>query len=124
MFDVEDRYSFDEIHGWYQTTLKHITEWDDYVWAVVGNKSDLPSEIEQNTVTDLCKQIGTELTFFTSAKTGNNVKETFETVIREVHKKSPAGNIRGTVDRQPGLSFRLTAQSVEDRSSEKRKCCK
>ena len=121
MFDVEDRYSFDEIHGWYETTLKHIPEWENYIWAVIGNKSDLPSEVEQNKITDLCKQIGTELMFFTSAKTGENVKETFETVIREVHKKSPA---KSTDGRQSGLSFRLTAQSMEDRSSEKRRCCK
>ena len=87
IFSVEDQYTFENLQEWYENASEVLPDVENFSWAVVGNKCDLPLEIEQESIDIKCKQIGTGLQFFTSAKTGEMVKESFEALIHEVHKK-------------------------------------
>ena len=116
MFDVESPYTFEAIQSWFEEMSDHIDIRRNFVWAVVGNKCDLDCEIECEVIVEKCRYIGTKLMFFTSAKTGKNVKEMFEAVIREVHR---ARGMRTAEHIDSGI--KLTESS--DRSSGKRKCC-
>ena len=117
MFDVENRESFDSIQFWREDVSNYVANNDEFVWAIAGNKCDLHCQIPNEYITDLCQQIETELMFFTSAKTGENVKETFEAVIREVHKKSLAKEATGADN--PNFEVRLTLTNEERRF----RCC-
>ena len=93
IFDVEERQSFDSLQYWCKEMLENLVDTESVVWAVVGNKCDLTFDKEHDSILELCKRLGTELMFFTSAKTGENVQETLTAVIREVHKKSTTKKI-------------------------------
>ena len=86
MYSVEDQASLDYL---YEETknAEYLIDSSDFVWAVIGNKSDLPSAVEEYRVKSLCELLDTKLLFFTSAKTGENVKSAFEQVIHAVHEK-------------------------------------
>ena len=87
MYSVEDRFTFENLQEWIENALDSITDVDNFVWALVGNKSDLPLEIEHDTILSRQEQLKTELSFFTSAKTGENVTATFERIIEAIHSK-------------------------------------
>lgn len=87
MYSVEDRFTFENLQEWIDNALDSITDVDNFVWALVGNKSDLPLEIEHDTILSRQEQLQTELSFFTSAKTGENVTATFERIIEAIHSK-------------------------------------
>ena len=86
MYSIEDRYTFENLQEWIENTQDTI-DLDTFVWALVGNKSDLPLEIEHDTIKSRCVQLGTELSFFVSAKTGENVVNALEKTVQEVHKR-------------------------------------
>lgn len=87
MYSVEDRYTFENLQEWIENANDSISDIDGFVWALVGNKSDLPLEIEHDTILARQEQLKTDLSFFTSAKTGENVASTFEKIIEAIHAK-------------------------------------
>ena len=95
MYSVEDQFTFENLQEWYENASEALPDVENFSWAVVGNKCDLPLEIEQESIDIKCKQIGTELQFFTSAKTGEMVKESFEALVHEVHRKCLARRLTG-----------------------------
>ena len=88
MYSMEDQASLDYLYEEIKNA-EHLVNIEDIVWAVVGNKSDLPSAVEEYRPRALCQLLDTELMFSTSAKTGENVRSAFERVIREVHQRRP-----------------------------------
>ena len=99
--------------------LENLADPENFVWAVVGNKCDLTFNKEHDSILELCQQLGTELQFFTSAKTGENVQETLKAVIRQVHKKNTTEKSKCTDSQKSGI------QLIESRGSdhEKQGCC-
>lgn len=91
MYSVEDRFTFENLQEWIENACDSICDIDNFVWALVGNKSDLPLEIEHDTILARQEQLGTNLSFFTSAKTGENVTATFERIIEELHARKIDG---------------------------------
>lgn len=87
MYSVEDRFTFENLQEWIENARDSIGDLDNFVWALVGNKSDLPLEIEHDTILARQEQLETELSFFTSAKTGENVAEAFERIIEAIHER-------------------------------------
>lgn len=86
MYSVEDHYTFENLQEWVENAQDSVDP-DKFVWAVVGNKSDLPLEIEHETIRAFCDKLGTELNYFTSAKTGENVQSTLNDIVKAVHRK-------------------------------------
>lgn len=87
MYSVEDRFTFENLQEWIENAHDSIGDIDSFVWALVGNKSDLPLEIEHDTILARQEQLKTDLSFFTSAKTGENVAAAFERIIEAIHAK-------------------------------------
>lgn len=85
MYSVEDSYSFERLKDEVDNAMKFINP-DDFVWAVVGHKSDLNCEISEQTITSWAAQLETKLNFFASSKTGENVVQLFDKVVSHVHK--------------------------------------
>ena len=67
---------------------------------LVGNKCDLEDkrEVETNEGEELAKQIGCQFKE-TSAKTRENVEESFYDLVREIRKTSPVTNSDGKPDK-------------------------
>lgn len=91
MYSVEDKFTFENLQEWIENARDSITDIDSFVWALVGNKSDLPLEIEHDSILARQEQLNTELSFFTSAKTGENVTASFERIIEAIHGVSLGG---------------------------------
>ena len=85
MYSVEDRYTFENLQEWVESATD-VVDMDSFVFALVGNKSDLPLEVEHESIRARCDILDTQLSFFTSAKTGDNVITSFEKIIQHVHK--------------------------------------
>lgn len=115
MYSVEDRFTFENLQEWYENACEVIPDMEQFVWALVGNKCDLPLEVENENIDIKCKSIGTTLKFFTSAKTGELVKESFEEVIKEVHRRS--------VSKTANPDTLQLSSGVKITTSKKSKCC-
>lgn len=86
MYSIEDQYSFERTEDEVENAHQFIDP-DDFVWALIGNKADLPLEIEESSIRAKGKHLETSLLFYTSAKSGINVKESLEAVMKYVHRK-------------------------------------
>ena len=116
MYSVEERFSFEKLQDEIESAMQ-VIEPDNFVWAVIGNKCDLPREVSDESIDAICDQLGTELAFFTSAKTGENVTEAFEDIVRYVHRTREGRPRRA--DRSKEGSFQVLISSA----SKSRKCC-
>ena len=87
MYSVDDSYTFECLQSWIEEANEYCARSKKFVWAVIGNKSDLQLEVEMDRVRQLCEHVNTKLCFYTSAKTGENVISAFEEIIREIHKR-------------------------------------
>ena len=86
MYSVEDRYTFESLQEWVESTSDVVDTESSFVFALVGNKSDMPLEVEHESIRARCETLGTQLSFFTSAKTGDNVLESFEKIVHHLHQ--------------------------------------
>ena len=125
MYSVDEMLSFQNLTEWIENLQSSMIPWypDNFVWAIVGNKSDLPLEIEHDTILHLCKQQATNLNFFTSAKTGENVKAAFEKIIEELHKKSIRARVPQQSSNQGQIKIGGRSSSKPTGGSANRKCC-
>ena len=85
MYSVEDSYSFERLKDEADNAKKFINL-DEFVWVLVGHKSDLNCEIAEESIAALAAQLETKLSFFASSKTGENVVQLFDKVVSNVHK--------------------------------------
>ena len=87
VYCVEDSYTFENLQKWIDDASKCMPDEmiESFVWAVIGNKCDLPNEVEKIKVEQLCKQLQTKLFYSVSAKTGQNVTEAFQDVVTTIH---------------------------------------
>ena len=86
MYSIEDQYSFERLEDEAENAMQFVDA-EEFVWALIGNKADLPLEIEESNIKAKGKELRTPLLFYTSAKSGINVKESLEAVIKHVHRK-------------------------------------
>jgi len=86
VYCVEDAYTFENLQKWIDDASNHI-KGESFVWALIGNKCDLPNEVEKVGVEQLCERLQTKLFYSVSAKTGHNVSEAFDELIATIHRK-------------------------------------
>ena len=108
MYSVEDRFTFENLQEWIENARDSISDLDSFVWALVGNKSDLPLEIEHDTILARQEQLETELSFFTSAKTGENVVPAFERIIQAIHIKKSGEKKPSAGSKKSGVKVKST----------------
>jgi len=133
-YDITDRSTFENTYNWLQEIHDHTEE--GIVIMLIGNKSDLAEEdpvnrqvsIEEST--EFAKKYNL-LFMETSAKTGHNVKEAFEslveTVYEEQQKNQPSNNdeymkkiikMDGNFSRQSDVKKRKVVDVVGTRISD------
>ena len=106
MYSVDDTYTFESLQSWIEEASEYCARSKKFVWAVVGNKSDLQSEVGVDRAHQLCEHLNTKFCFHTSAKTGENVVSVFEEIIQEVHRRnsdtrSSVGGRRNSIQLRP-----------------------
>ena len=116
VYSVESKYTFENLQEWVERAAE-VVDLDipgSFVFALVGNKSDLPMEVDHESIKARCEMLHTQLSFFTSAKTGDNVLNAFEKIIERVHQ------VKGGRSSKAAASVGVPIAS----GSKKRSCCK
>ena len=92
IYSIICRNSFIQVPAFRNQVLK-VKDTDKIPLMLVGNKCDLEDkrEVETNEGEELAKQIGCQFKE-TSAKTRENVEESFYDLVREIRRSSPTGN--------------------------------
>ena len=96
VYSVDDSSTLEALQDCWITEYSNYQDVDTTSWIIVGNKNDLPLEIERKAIDSLNRRLlDTATSFFVSAKTGNNVKEVFHVAIKKAHerRKLKEGNI-------------------------------
>jgi len=118
VYCVEDAYTFENLQKWIDDASNHI-KGETFVWALIGNKCDLPNEVEKVGVEQLCERLQTKLFYSVSAKTGHNVSEAFDELIATIHRRQ--------LDSDSQQSMRDCAKaftpSVESTNIKSGSCC-
>ena len=66
---------------------------ESFVWAIVGTKRDLSDiEVNRDETRLLRNKVGTNLSFYVSSKTGDNVDHALEKIIAAVHSRKTSSN--------------------------------
>ena len=122
MYDITQKKTYDNIENWIGDAKKNS---DSFKSIILGNKKDLESE-RQVTYKDL-EKVGIKFKMFfmeTSAKTGENIKESFEKLVDELLENKSQEEIiekYGTEGDGNRISD-LKSQSKKNDGKQK-KCC-
>lgn len=88
VYSVDDNSTLEALQDIWVTEYAYYQEIETTSWIIVGNKNDLPLEIDRKSIESLNRRLlETATSFFVSAKTGNNVKEVFEVAIKRAHER-------------------------------------
>ena len=112
VYDITNRKTFTALTQWLDELKQHAHE--NIVMSLVGNKSDLGSNVDTAQVVAYSEQHSMPY-FSTSAKTGDNVTELFTTLVNEAHRKAVGSKVEGSGDGKTTL----TIDATEGESS----CC-
>ena len=97
VYDVTDEASFDKIKDWMDQILSNTNK-DEICLILLGNKCD----IEKRSISyEQGKTLANELQvnfFETSAQTGQNIKDAFETLTADIMKKKKIGGDNNNID--------------------------
>ena len=122
VYDVTIPETFQKVKTWVQTLQEVVGK--DIIFVIAGNKIDLSkkADLEQNKaqVDSYCQQEKCQH-FDTSAKTGFNLEETFNTLITSVLRKIESENL-GSNKKGRGRKLEIGAQT-NNNAKEKKKCC-
>ena len=115
VYSVENQQSLEALQDCWVTEYATFSDITDTNWIIVGNKNDLRVEIDQQTVKDISQRLPNSVSLFTSAITGNNIREVFELAIKrgfEVRKRK-----EGTIN------LKETKNPMSSRTRENKKGC-
>ena len=119
VYDVNIPETFEKVKDW-ANTLKEIVG-KNVIFVIVGNKLDLLDKglLDKNTslVNEYIKKENCKI-FYTSCKTGYNVEEAFDTLIKSVLKYVQDNNIVTNKRAGKKLEIRQQVQPIE-----KKGCC-
>lgn len=119
VYDVTNKKSFDRVKKWIEE-LKIFNE--NFVLVIVGNKFDIKDAeeyVDTKSAEDYSKEHGA-LHFYTSAKTGHNINEAFESLIMQVINNFEKENKKGKTKTSRKVLTKNASLEEEEESS---KCC-
>lgn len=97
VFDRNNPMSFTHVPYWIQTLRDKIGTDRDPVLILIGNKSDLPSEIKHDTVQKLATEYTLSSYIETSAKSGAMVDQMFDVLLEKLIAKHANRKGRGVI---------------------------
>ena len=83
------------------------------LWVLVGNKSDLESDITPEMVEDFVSEMEIEHSFVVSAKTGDGVEEMFAKVVEVTHEM----RLNSKVHVDPDRGIKLASEETNGSNS-------
>ena len=120
VYDVTISETFEKVKSWVHTLQEAVGK--DIIFVIAGNKFDLAKKnmLDENKaqIDNYCEQEKCQH-FYTSAKTGFNLEETFNSLITSVMKKMENENFGGN---KKGRGRKLEIKEQSD-VKEKKKCC-
>ena len=120
VYDVTISETFDKVKDWVHTLQEAVGK--DITFVIAGNKFDLSDKnmIEKNNekVDNYCAQQKCKH-FYTSAKTGFNLNDAFDSLINSVLKKVMGGNTAGVKKKGKQLSIKEQTKPKKEGG-----CCK
>lgn len=90
VYTVDDHQTLEALQDCWVTEYAMATYEDiaNTSWIIVGNKNDLPLDIDKTNLDTLSQRLGGQaVSLFASAKTGNNVKDVFELAVKKGHER-------------------------------------
>lgn len=84
---MNDQHTLEALQDCFVTEYATYADISATSWIIVGNKNDLPLDIEKSVIDDLSRRLGKSVAVFASAKTGNNVKEVFHIAVKKAHER-------------------------------------
>jgi len=126
VFDITKRQSFENISGWLKEAKYHI-EPHQAVYMLVGHKADCDTErqVSYREGSSFAQLNGLKYTE-TSARNGQNVEETFQTVAKDIYHLLEEGRVKleeGWDGIKPGFRREPDNIHLEEEEPEKTKCC-
>ena len=119
VYDCTEEKSFSNISNWMKQIEQHASK--DVAKVLVGNKADREDKVvDKETGKQLADEYGLDF-FETSAKTGSNITELFDSIARTIikDKKKPTGT--GTGTREGTVTIGKSAGGKGDKKSSG--CC-
>lgn len=113
-YSVEDQYTFDHLYQWVEDAEANTgKDTSEITWALIGNKCDMSPEIGVESIQLFCRQrLKTELSFYVSAKSGQNVTSAFESIVAAAHRKKVETS-HSNLAEQPNLTLKLNVLKKE-----------
>ena len=118
MHAVNDQGSLEHLYDEADDARKLI-ETESCMLVVVGNKADLPPEIEEASVKVLSKVLRAKFYFYTSAKTGQNIMESMNFIVQNLHR-SQTSSAKPYLGDHHAIKITLTDGQSRDRSESQR----
>ncbi len=115
VFDLTSRQTFEQLNYWFENIKIECPK--DVAICLVGNKSDLKDHIDvsDEDINEYLKKNNNPKFFKTSAATGENIKEVFQYISREIMEKKKEENQNNTK--------RIQVIKTNMRREKKKKCC-
>lgn len=108
VYSVENSQAFENLQTW-TTQAKYLLGSPPSIkWALIGNKCDLPSEVDSTRIKARCEQMQATVSCPVSAKTGHNVMKALNDFINAIHRDN-----KQLQDNVPSTSIHLTPEETK-----------
>ena len=114
VFSLDTKSSFDGMQEWINTFKENNAGTYVKKMYLIGNKNDLPQNIEQNEIDEFAKK--NELLYMsTSAKSKNQINELFQIIGEDLYEESKK--------KQESVSTKQKTLKLSNEKDDKKKCC-
>ena len=115
VFDLTSRQTFEQLNYWFENIKIECPK--DVAICLVGNKSDLKDHIDvsDEDINEYLKKNNNPKFFKTSAATGENIKEVFQYISREIMEKKK--------EEKQNNTKRIQVVKTNMRREKKKTCC-
>ena len=120
VYSLDDPHTFEKLQEWITEATHFVKPPQVFKWALIGNKCDLPSEIDNVRVAARCEQLQTTLSYSVSAKTGKNVMKAFKDLIAAIHRDHEQEH-NGILD--SSIQLHHSASAVHAPVDKSKSCC-
>ena len=116
IFAINNKKSFEEVDYWYKYVIDIIGTSDDYIIALVGNKSDLneQQEVSNEEIEKKAKELNVKLKITSAKNDGEEFKKFFNELLEEYINTVHSNKIKAS-------AYKITEKEKKD-SKNKNKC--
>lgn len=115
VYDVTNQASFEKVQNWHNQFSRElgISDYENYPFLLLGNKSDCQEKAVQESNAREYAENNNMLFYEVSSKTGDNIKESFEAIIKKALENSPIEDEKIIEKKQEINDFSLKTKCVK-----------